>query len=555
MRCAVLAAAAALPFLRTLHDPFVGDDFGHLALFSHKPPLHVLSLFTMPWSESIYGGWTDELRPTLALSLQWDWYWGDGAPFAFHLGNILYHVLNTWLVYGVAREAAGLSPPAALFSAVLFAVLPIHAETIATTATGRADSMPTLFYLATFLAYVRWRRGAARWTYLVAVGLFFLALYSKQSAITMVATLALYDIVALGLPLRPSWGGIRPYLPFCALTGGYLALRYVLFGQAAREGEVSSETLLGFGQLQLAHLWMLLTGMSLPRGYQPGPRDGLAGLLLAAAGLLLVALTLLAVGWARRAHRRAPEAASPRALAALVYFGPVWWMVSILPLVVTYQAPRHLYLASVGYVTMLGLGLEHWWRRGVLGRRAAPVLGAVLILASMLALERALDETGAAAALSGRILQELQREAAAAPSGALILVDAPSRGANDWYRTWIWAWALPFAAHPPFLAADAAERVVIIGTPDIDCCPAEQWFARTRQQLASWLRGPGRASVIVLSWDAASGQLSRYTSREVPALADEAAGLAGAENPRALSRRVDALLARLAKRAEEKPAP
>lgn len=549
----MLIAAATLPFLRTLNDPFVGDDFGHLSLFSRKPPLHFLSLFTMPWSESIYGGWTDELRPTLALSLQWDWYWGGGAPAAFHVSNIGYHVLNTLLVYRVAREAAGLGALAALFSGVLFAVLPIHAETIATTATGRADSIPTLFYLATFLAYVRWRRGGSVAAYWVAVGLFFLALYSKQSAITMVATLALYDFLVVRRPVRLAWEEARPYLPFLALTLGYLALRHALFGQAAREGEVSSRTLLELGQLQLAHLWMLFTGATLPRAYQPGPQEGPAGVLLAALGLLLVALTPLALVWARLTLQRQGVRDGRHPLATLAYFGLAWWMISIAPLVVTYQAPRHLYLPSVGCVIVLGLGLERLWGAGrSLERRLALALGVFLIAASALALQLALAETGASAALAGRILRDVQHEASAARPGALLLLDAPSRGANDWYRTWIWAWALPFAAQPPFLQADLAGRVHVIGTPDIDCCPPEQWFARTRQQLVSWSHGPGSAAVVVLSWDAASGRLVRVTSQEIPPLAEEVASLAEAETPRALSRRLDALLARLAKRAEAK---
>src|SRR5215211_4182966 len=72
----VVVLAATLPYLRTLGDYFIGDDFGVLWLLSSKPPLHVLSLFTMPWTETVYGSWTDELRPTLALTLQWDWFWG-----------------------------------------------------------------------------------------------------------------------------------------------------------------------------------------------------------------------------------------------------------------------------------------------------------------------------------------------------------------------------------------------------------------------------------------------------------------------------------------------
>src|SRR5262245_32077138 len=78
---AVLAVclAAAVPFASTLNSYFLADDFGLIQLFSDKPPLHFLSLFSRPWVEGIYGEAPDELRPIVGVSYQIDALWGAAS--------------------------------------------------------------------------------------------------------------------------------------------------------------------------------------------------------------------------------------------------------------------------------------------------------------------------------------------------------------------------------------------------------------------------------------------------------------------------------------------
>ena len=98
------------------------------------------------------------------------------------------------MVLAVARTAAGLSVIASTYAALVFAVLPLHAESVAWI-TGRVDTIPALFFLGSFLAYASWRRNGERSTrlYVYSIVLFFCALFSKQNTIVMVAALVLYD--------------------------------------------------------------------------------------------------------------------------------------------------------------------------------------------------------------------------------------------------------------------------------------------------------------------------------------------------------------------------
>src|SRR5262249_2074546 len=147
------------------------------------------------WTDAIYGEVADELRPTVALAFQFSSQWGSASPLAYHFTNIAIHALNCVLVFAIARLIARLTLPASAFSASLFAVLPIHGETLGWLQ-GMSDSIPALFYLATFLLYARWRQVGGRWLYGASCASFFLALFSKQSAITMLMTLIAYDASA-----------------------------------------------------------------------------------------------------------------------------------------------------------------------------------------------------------------------------------------------------------------------------------------------------------------------------------------------------------------------
>lgn len=488
----LVCLAAILPYLPTINDYFVRDDFGVVQLLAQKPASSFLHWFGSSWMDDIWGFVLDEVRPFPAASYQLTALGGAASPVLHHVFNILLHAINGLLVVAVARLGASLSPTAATIAGLAFVLLPVHTETVAWI-TGRVDSMPALFYLASFLAYVRWRQGGAHASrqYLYALALFFVALFTKQNTITMVGTLVAYDVLVLGaarVPLRPIGSFVRPYVPFAVMTAGYLWLRYQLFGQAAREGALTAEGFRGFLHLIDRHLRHVVTGET------DGSRV-LVGLVL--AGLIVLWLM------ARRTDRQQAR--------AILYFGPVWWTIGVAPIAVAgYASPRHVYLAAVGWAVVLGIAFEMLdalrhspaWRRGSL---AAAALVLVLYLVPLSA---SIREWNTIAGVSHAAVRDVRVEALAAPPGSLIIVGAPDRS---------WEWALPFATRPPFTRTDLSERVFIIAPRPLYCC-AGQWFADTRRTLTAWSTGPARDSAVALRWDPDTAALARVTERERPDL-------------------------------------
>jgi hypothetical protein len=490
---ALVVLAACAPYLSTINDYFVQDDFGVVQLMANRPWSTFPRWFSMPWTEDIWGYTPDEIRPFVALTYQLTGKWDPARPELHHLLNIAVHAGNALLVMALARAALALSLPAAAFAAMVFAVLPGQAESVAWI-TGRVDSMPTFFYLATFLAYVRWRRHR-RWSaYAWALVLFFIAVFSKQNTITMVATLAGYDFILLRRQERGALGSVvRGWVPFAVITAGYLLLRRSLFGHPLRQGLQTPAEIIAVQTMLGHHVYRTVIGHL----------DALSN-VDAAAGVLLIT-GMVAILWREPGALRA-------SFARALLFALLWFAIALAPVALAgYESPRHAYLASVGWVFVLALVFD-----GVLGvARSRPLrqfagaaaLAVIAIYAARLVPVIRMWEELARISEAGVI--RVQQEAAAAPSGTLLIVGLPLKS---------WEWASPFVLEPPFAPAGLRERVHLITPWRLHCCGTELWNVYTRRELEAWMRASPRPPIIALRFAPNTGIVSRMTDAAFPQL-------------------------------------
>jgi hypothetical protein len=491
----LIVLAASVPYLPTLDDYFVQDDFGVVALLSSKSAGSFPRWFVIPWMENIWGEPPDEIRPFTAVTYQLAALGGAASPVVNHLINIAFHVVNALLVFRVGEAAAGLSPVAAAAGALVFAILPMQTESVAWI-TGRVDSMPACFYLGSFLLYVRWRAIPRVSLYVWSVVTYFVALFTKQNTVTLPIALVLYDVIVARQPVRVSWRSLRPYVPFVVLTAGYLALRYVLFGEVAREGRLNAQYVDIFLHDLSVHLRRMVFG-------EPGLRlSGLDALVRVAAGVALVAVV---AGFSRdRSH-----AAIAR---AVLYFLVAWIALGLAPTIVAgYGSPRHVYLASVGWAVSLGLAFDVLWhaRPRQVMRGIGVALAGALVAAYAVQLREEVRLWGIRAEVSRRVVVDIERETASSPPGTLVLVDPPPRS---------WNFALPYALRPPFTSEDLPQRVSFISHSSIHCCPAYLWEAYTRRAMHAWAANTRRPPVIALRWDQDTGELFRLRDSDNPFL-------------------------------------
>jgi hypothetical protein len=543
---AIVVLAAVLPYLSTLHNYFVQDDFGVVQLLARKPWSYFPTWFTTPWMDDIWGYIPDEIRPFPAVTYQVTALWGAANPVANHIVNIAFHAANALLVLAVARAAAGLSLPSATFAALVFALMPIQTESVAWI-TGRVDSMPAFFYLASFLAYVRSRDAAYYGTrarsrtvmlYVASLVLFFVALFTKQNTITMAPALLLFDwLVALrrpwlsrdaggsrgstraaGLPasvasarvtMSAMWSWAWWYVPFTLMTIGYLALRLVVFGEVARESSMTRQGFEFFGTLVKRHLTRMVFGdVSL------GSLAHWIGVVVAAFAVWLV-VRVIGSDAGSNANTAPYARADVRHRAGLwgtwFYFGPVWLFFGSAPtLVANYESPRHIYLAAVGWAILLGLACDRLWHAAPrrLFRGVAIAASLAVLAAYTQQLRASVADWNLRAQVSQRAVADLERTANALPEGSLIIAGAPISS---------WEWALPFAAQPPYTKTDLMARVSIVTPWRLLCCRA-QWEGYTRRTLQTWAARADHPPVVALYWDPRSGAVSTLSDREEPFL-------------------------------------
>ncbi|HWR97088.1 MAG TPA: tetratricopeptide repeat protein [Candidatus Methanoperedens sp.] len=153
-----------------------------------------LSLLSADFRLSSDGGSMGYYRPVVLMSLWLDSQIAAVFPHVFHLTNVILHGAVTWVLYFVIREMIG-SPFGASAGAFLFAVHPVHVESVAFVS-GRTDLWATLFVLAHTYLWLQARRGTSVQPWprrAVAVGCYVLGSLSKETALLLPLLLILLD--------------------------------------------------------------------------------------------------------------------------------------------------------------------------------------------------------------------------------------------------------------------------------------------------------------------------------------------------------------------------
>lgn len=156
----------------------------------------------------------DPSRPLTYFTFAVNYYYGNLDPVGYHLVNVGIHIVVTIFIFLLSRRVLGegLLPLAA---ALLFAAHPMNTESVSYIS-HRSESLAAVFYLLTLLCFEKSRRAA--------LVFFVLALFSKQTAVTLPAVLLLYDRFFLS--------GFKKshHVPFWAVALAYVLFRRFYFG-------------------------------------------------------------------------------------------------------------------------------------------------------------------------------------------------------------------------------------------------------------------------------------------------------------------------------------
>lgn len=139
--------------------------------------------------------------------------WGVN-PAGHRLANIFLHIAVAVLLYFLVSELFK-NDIVAFLSGLFFVVHPANTEVVNMVSFVETQ-VSTLFFLAGFLFYLKSKKNESALCY-------FLAVFSKETAITLPAVIILYDL------LIKKNVQLKKYLPFLAVAGFYLIVRFFLF--------------------------------------------------------------------------------------------------------------------------------------------------------------------------------------------------------------------------------------------------------------------------------------------------------------------------------------
>lgn len=368
---ALVVALACGAYANSLRNAFVWDDqiilSRQLVVFDSLRAVLITPRDIPQYSPDYY-------RPVTVASFLVDRAVGGNDPFGYHLSVVAAHAGVSLLVLalGWLLFPARSGSIAATSAAALFAVHPIHTESVAWIA-GRSDVLATLFLLAALVAHLRLPRGWRRAATVGAMSL--LALGAKETAISVVLLLVLCDLIVTArgdaAPRGMWWPG---YVGVGIASVLYLGLRRAavgsLVGQATTSNPVERSLADLIGAVG-AYLMKLVWPTGLNAYIDAVPTDSLTLGATMAAALALAALAVAA--W--------------RVGRGTATFLLLWLGLTLAPsLAIVWKIPeapmaeRYLYLPSVAFCLLAGYAVLLLWERAGTAALRGAVIGAVSLV-------------------------------------------------------------------------------------------------------------------------------------------------------------------------------
>lgn len=369
--CGLLILLTLVAFAPVRRNEFTDFD-DHTYVSANRHIQRGMSAETVRWAFTTTraANW----HPLTWLSHTLDWSLYGANPQGHHLTSLILHTANVVLLFLLLGGTTRAWGPAG-FAAALFAVHPLHVESVAWLA-ERKDVLSTLFWLLATWGYVGYARAPSYARLAVVALLMVLGLLAKPMLVTLPFTFLLLDL----WPLERTNAGWKALvvekLPLFALAAAACVVTFL--AQRAGGAVASFERIPPPVRLAnatwsyVAYLGEMLWPRALAPFY-PHPGWSLPAWKVALAALILVAAT-----WAALMLRRSRP---------YVLTGWLWYVGTLVPVIGLVQVGNQGMADRYTYVPLIGIFVIVAWAASALGRHAT--IPAVAVLLALAALTRA----------------------------------------------------------------------------------------------------------------------------------------------------------------------
>ena len=381
----LLGLASVAVYANTLGNGFVYDDHEqvlhnpYLRSFRYLPDI----LTSNVWAHLGAQGESNYYRPVMTLGYLLCYQAFGDLAYIFHLYNIVFNTAVVMVLFFLSLRMFG-RKDLAFWAALVFALHPVHTESVAWIA-AITDVEMALFYLLAFYLFVRLSEVDPRKMSRYRLGMvvsFVLALFSKEPALTLPLLATVYEHWFRPdrerTPWRVKWGR---YGLLWLLALAYIPFRVRMLGAFAPQIQMSTlsiyETLLSAIALVGRYIELLFFPVQLVAFHVFRKSESwMNPEVLQGAGLILI----VAMGFLYFFRKN-------RTLA----FSFVWFFATLSPMLnakwmaANVFTERYLYLPSVGFCWLAGSLMAHLTREGAREQRARTLaawtgIGIILIL-------------------------------------------------------------------------------------------------------------------------------------------------------------------------------
>jgi protein O-mannosyl-transferase len=184
----IILLLTIIAYLPALNAGFVNWDDPDYA--NNQTLKSMLSDFSLLFTKPIQGNY----HPLTMLSLLINYAISGMDAWSYHLFNVLFHLANCYLVYRLAMLLSNKNMIIAFTTSILFAVHPMHVESVAWVA-ERKDVLYSLFFILGLISYIKYVDTGSKKQYGFTALFLLLSLLSKPAAVIFPIALFCVDLL------------------------------------------------------------------------------------------------------------------------------------------------------------------------------------------------------------------------------------------------------------------------------------------------------------------------------------------------------------------------
>jgi len=347
-------------YSNAIHNGFIWDDEylvrDNTAINSFSNAASIFRTYLAATSGNI----NNFYRPLQELSYMIDHFLWGRLPLGFHLTNILLHALCALLLYVLSLKIFK-NWMVALVTASLFGVHPINTEAV-TYVAGRADSLYLLFFLASFILFLRILEVLKEYkridyvSYALSISFYALSILSKEIGLILPLFFILYMVTFLNRQERARLYSL--IIPYVVVFLVYVVMRKTIldFSLAAPSTTLAKFNLyirmLTTCKAICVYLFLLVMpfGLHMERKINVATSLGNPGVFIAVVVVLVMAVIIYLF------HKRSRKAS----------FACLWFFIGLLPVsnivpINSFIAEHWLYLPAIGAYMIIGLAAAYFF--------------------------------------------------------------------------------------------------------------------------------------------------------------------------------------------------